>query len=1357
MRHGPIAFPAGTFDDVDGDALTLSATLADGSALPSWLSFDAETQTFTGTPPQDFNGSFDIRVSASDGQEVTTTDFSLIIDPVNDAPILISAIESQNSDEDAAWSYTIPESTFADVDGDILTLSATLADGSALPSWLSFDANTQTFSGTPSQDFNGSFDLRVTASDGDDTVSTNFTLTIDPVNDTPIVITPVANQSSDEDTAWAYSIPAGTFTDVDGDALTLSASLADGSALPAWLSFDANTQTFSGTPPQDFNGSFDLRVTASDGLESIATDFTLTIDALNDVPVITNAIPDQNITEGQVWTYIIPENIFTDVDGDALTFTAALDDGSPLPSWIFFDPSTKILFGFPPPNITDPVNIAITAFDGIASISASFTLNIEPANNAPIIASPIADQNMQEDQFWSFIVPPNTFSDPDGDMLTINASLADGSPLPPWLIFDSNTKVFFAIPPKSYTGTLNLRLTASDGMTSTPMFFSLIINSVNDAPFILTPITNQTISEDQPWSFTIPENTFEDNDGDALTLSATLADGSSLPSWLSFDAETQTFTGTPPQDFNGTLELKVTAFDGTTTISANFTLTIDQVNDIPIVVTSIESQNSDEDAAWAYTIPAGTFDDVDGDALTLSATLADGSDLPAWLNFDANTQTFAGTPPQDFNGVFDIRVTASDGLETVATDFTLTIDPVNDAPVVVMPIDDTIIAAGTLTISEPLGIFFDDLDGDELTLSVTLADGSPLPSWSSFDPETQILSATPPEDATGEYNLRLTASDGIASTSINFTVNIIDNQAPIISSPILNQTIAEDTAWSYTIPADTFADADGDILTLSATLADGSPLPAWLSFDANTQTFSGTPPQHFNGAFNIWVIASDALDEIGSGFTLLIDPVNDVPIAIIPISDINIADGDTWNSFPLDIYFDDVDNDDLIFTATLADGSPLPFWSSFDPVTQILSAIPPLGTSGEFNILIIASDGIASTSSAFKITIEAPAQGDYGEINLNNFAGILGTDGDDIIEGTALSDQIIGLAGNDIMAGGFGNDIYYYKKGDGHDIIDDFFDKSRLVLTDINPDEISLSRGNEVDDLLVEIIPTGETITILRGLFFSLGSSSGQEIEFANGTIWTIEDFTSNISSITGTNGNDELVGGSLDDHIIGLEGDDMLNGHTGNDTYYYKKGDGNDIIDDIYGINKLVLEDINPEDVQVSPANQGDDAQLKIISTGETITLVDENKHSKYYHIEFADGTIWESADILDNTIIRGTDGDDNLAGYFGVQQNIIDGGAGDDILTGGFHTPDIFVFAKGYDQDVIRDFTSLDIIDLRGYGISSFEEAISYASDQQIGTFSNQIIFDFGEGDQLTVTNNVNISGIEIANLSEDNFIFS
>ncbi|RRO13556.1 putative Ig domain-containing protein, partial [Pectobacterium aquaticum] len=64
--------------------------------------------------------------------------------------------------------------------GDTLTLSATLADGSALPNWLSFNPATGTFSGTPGNSDVGSLSIRVTASDGDAAVSTTFSMSVTP-------------------------------------------------------------------------------------------------------------------------------------------------------------------------------------------------------------------------------------------------------------------------------------------------------------------------------------------------------------------------------------------------------------------------------------------------------------------------------------------------------------------------------------------------------------------------------------------------------------------------------------------------------------------------------------------------------------------------------------------------------------------------------------------------------------------------------------------------------------------------------------------------------------------------------------------------------------------------------------------------------------------------------------------------------------------------------------------------------------------------------------------------------------------------------------------------------------------------
>ncbi|PPC75122.1 hypothetical protein C4K68_22190, partial [Pokkaliibacter plantistimulans] len=223
--------PAGTFSDVDtGDSLTYTATLADGSALPSWLSFNATTRTFSGTPDNGDVGSLSIRVTATDSSNAAVSStFSLTVANVNDAPTA-GVISAQSATEDSAFSFTVPSGTFSDVDaGDSLTYTATLADGSVLPSWLSFNATTRTFSGTPTNDDVGAISIKVTATDGSNAaVSSSFSLTVANVNDAPTAGV-ISAQSATEDSSFSFTVPAGTFSDVDaGDSLTYTATLADG-------------------------------------------------------------------------------------------------------------------------------------------------------------------------------------------------------------------------------------------------------------------------------------------------------------------------------------------------------------------------------------------------------------------------------------------------------------------------------------------------------------------------------------------------------------------------------------------------------------------------------------------------------------------------------------------------------------------------------------------------------------------------------------------------------------------------------------------------------------------------------------------------------------------------------------------------------------------------------------------------------------------------------------------------------------------------------------------------------------------------------------------------------------------------
>ncbi|MBV1929082.1 MAG: putative Ig domain-containing protein, partial [Gammaproteobacteria bacterium] len=186
---------------------------------------------------------------------------------LNNPPVVNIALPDQVSDEGVIFSYQIPGNTFTDIDAnDSLTLTATLADDSALPSWLSFDAGTQTLSGTPGNDDVGSFDIKVMATDSEGlNIADTFTLSIANTNNAPTVVVALSDQNAIEDVAFSFEIPTDTFADVDvGDSLALSATLSDDSTLPSWLAFDVNTGTFNGTPDSGSSASYSLKVTAAD-------------------------------------------------------------------------------------------------------------------------------------------------------------------------------------------------------------------------------------------------------------------------------------------------------------------------------------------------------------------------------------------------------------------------------------------------------------------------------------------------------------------------------------------------------------------------------------------------------------------------------------------------------------------------------------------------------------------------------------------------------------------------------------------------------------------------------------------------------------------------------------------------------------------------------------------------------------------------------------------------------------------------------------------------------------------------------------------------------------------------------------
>jgi VCBS repeat-containing protein len=648
--------PLDAFSDADGDTLSLTATLADGSALPDWLSFNAAMRTFTGKPPVNHNGSLTVRVTATDpGGLSAFDDFVMATTPVNDAPAVSVQLADQEFADDATISFQLPANAFTDPDGDPLALTATLSDDSALPSWLAFDPGMRTFQGRAPAGEYGPLSIRVTAMDRQGlSVSDDFNI----AGRTPF-----------------YTLPRQALFVEPAPGATVTAKLATGEALPSWLVFDLATLKFSGIPPAGAAQSSLVIEILSDDIGGAIASFTLAIPQFRAGPAIQFPVEDASYPIGEEIYIFAPE--FADPeDGSQLQLEWKLANGDPLPGWLEVDVESDSLFGTPPAALAgSKLAIAITARDREGNSTTVGITVVFEGPSGPVSVVQLADQSFAEDTAISFQLPENAFTDADDDALALSATLADGTALPSWLSFDAAARAFSGTPPLNYAGSLTVRVTATDpGGLRAFDDFVLMTTQVNDAPTVSAPLADSTSAEDTAISFQLPANAFSDADGDALSLSATLADGTALPSWLSFDAAARTFSGTPPLHYAGSLTVRVTATDpGGLKAFDDFVLMTTQVNDAPTVSAPLADRTAQKGAPLSFQLPDGSFTDVDSQALTYSATLDNGAALPSWLRFDATARTFTGTPPADAPAMLAIRVTASDASLSASQDFALSI------------------------------------------------------------------------------------------------------------------------------------------------------------------------------------------------------------------------------------------------------------------------------------------------------------------------------------------------------------------------------------------------------------------------------------------------------------------------------------------------------------------------------------------------------------------------------------------------------------------------------------------------------------------------------------------------------------
>jgi hypothetical protein len=257
----------------------------------------------------------------------------------NRAPIHRAAIDDQTAQEDAIFTFQVPLATFEDQDpGDELTYTATLADGSALPAWLSFAPQQRQFVGAPAQSNVGSIDVRVTATDGGGlSASDTFRLWVANVNDVATV------SASNRTLTFGSSVAAASLfsvADEDGDAPAQyefwDSSAGNGHfsvngveagvnvAIPVAAAHLANT-TFTASAA---NGSDQVWVRVNDGQAWSAWKSWTVFSS----PHETNALPVVSASNAELLinTSVEAAGLFAvaDADGDAITRYEFWDDAA---------------------------------------------------------------------------------------------------------------------------------------------------------------------------------------------------------------------------------------------------------------------------------------------------------------------------------------------------------------------------------------------------------------------------------------------------------------------------------------------------------------------------------------------------------------------------------------------------------------------------------------------------------------------------------------------------------------------------------------------------------------------------------------------------------------------------------------------------------------------------------------------------------------------------------------------------------------------------------------------------------------------------------------------------------------------
>lgn len=989
---------------------------------------------------------------------------------------------------------------------------------------------------------------------------------------------------------------------------------------------------------------------------------------------------------------------------------------------------------------------------------------LEASNSAPVVNAPIGSVGATEDMALAFTVPVGTFTDPDaGDTLTFAATLSNGDALPGWLSFDTAMRTFSGTPGNDDVGSLSVTLTATDadGAAVSDTFSLNVINS-NDAPELVTGLAGQALVEDQAFEYVVPAGTFADVDtGDVLTYAATLFNGAALPEWLVFDEASNTFSGVPGNADVGSLSIRVTATDAAgESASTTFALTVANVNDVPVLANPLTDQAVTAGTPFSYTVPADAFADADaGDAVTLSARLSGGGDLPSWLAFDAETGTFTGTfsgiPGASNVGELDVEVVATDNAGAAAGDrFLLTVNP---APGLTLTGSD---AADTLT-----GGFGNDVidglagadlmaggDGDDRYTVDQAGDVTVENPGEGHDVVFSSASYVLPDHVealviTGTLNRNATGNALVNTLTGNDAANRLDGGggADVLIGGLGNDVYVVDDAADQVFEA-AAAGTDAVQSSVSYMLADnienltltgtgaidatGNALANTLTGNAAANTLSG-------GAGNDRLIGGEGIDILLGGIgndTYVIDNIDEFIIE-------QSGEGTDTVQAPFDYvlaeHFENLILTGLAVSATGNAAANRLTGNALDNVLAGLDGNDVLnGAAGADTMIGGMGNDIYVVNHAGDLAVEQAGGGsDLVQAAVNYTLGdevenlqltgtadtegsgnaltnrLTGNAGANVLRGLAGNDILDGRAGADQMIGGVGNDSYYVDQsadavveleGEGMDVVL----SSATYSLSANIENLTLTGTSAIDgsgNAQANILLGNTAANTLSGHDGNdlLDGKAGADLMIggAGNDSYVVDNIADSVSELAdeGIDTVQSAVEWALGEHFekLVLTGSAVINGNgnaldnmlTGNAAANVLTGfDGNDMLDGLGGNDVLI-------------GGLGDDTYV-VAQTGDVVTEeADRGIDTVRSAITWTLGQNIENLLLTGTGAIRGTG--NTLANVIigNAANNQIDGLAGADTMVGGL----------GNDSYIVDDAGD-QVIELAGEGVDLVRTALDY-----------------------------------------------